>query len=71
MATHKGIGVAIAADKNYIKFMYKSDEKIAWLRVCAALSNAGMRALVAGSFVQGIAARRSRPLPIPTSGGRS
>jgi Xaa-Pro aminopeptidase len=50
--------------------MYKSDEEIARLRMGAAFSDAGMRALV-GIIVQGIAARRSRPLPIPTSRGRS
>jgi hypothetical protein len=37
-------------DKNYIKQHVQYDEE---LRVGAALSDAGMRALVAGSFVQG------------------
>ena len=37
-------------DEDYIKLrMHKSDEEIAWLRVGAALSDAGMRALVSGT----------------------
>jgi len=37
-------------DEEYIKLrMHKSDEEIAWLRIGAALSDAGMRALVSGT----------------------
>ena len=37
-------------DEDYVKLrMHKSDEEIAWLRIGAALSDAGMRALVSGT----------------------
>jgi Xaa-Pro dipeptidase len=40
----------VSLDADYIRLrMIKSDEEIAWLRIGAALSDAGMRALVAGT----------------------
>ena len=40
----------IGLDADYVKLrMEKSDEEIAWLRIGAALSDAGMAALVAGT----------------------
>lgn len=40
----------VSLDEDYIKLrMHKSDEEIAWLRIGAALSDAGMRALVRGT----------------------
>jgi len=40
----------VSLDADYIRLrMIKSDEEVAWLRIGAALSDAGMRALVAGT----------------------